>query len=476
MKPKAENKNDDGLLEYLEDIIGTSEYKDQIEQGLVKIDELNDGCTKKGDLFKITETAKKELEGGKDEALLFLKKEREMLEKKAFFYRYSLEDEEKYLVEQTAELNEVKAKLNNDNSSRKGIKDKEKKLNDEFNHATEKMRQIDEKINTLKKAHKMIEKSKVTMNEQIKHMENKKKKATKALEKSNNTTRQAENSVTRLEDNLADYTKQVTELDQQLEVEKAALEEIKLELSDKTKEISGQIEELQQQLQPWKVKLDQKDGEITLKESEMSMLQSKLNELQEQTSHAKKRLQEIGELVKTKDEHKEYLERERNHVREQIAAGDDEVAEARGKLREMESELHAIRQRAEEAKANVSNATSRNRVLQALMHLKDSGRLNGFHGRLGDLGVIDDQYDVAVSTGGGSLDDYVVDTVECAQQCIQYMRNNNLGFGKFIVLQKLRKFKLNRIDTPVPRLFDLITPSDPRYAPAFYSSICHFGW
>ena len=31
MKPKAEKENDDGLLEYLEDIVGTSKYKKLIE-------------------------------------------------------------------------------------------------------------------------------------------------------------------------------------------------------------------------------------------------------------------------------------------------------------------------------------------------------------------------------------------------------------------------------------------------------------
>lgn len=31
MKPKAEDKNDTGLLEYLEDIIGTDKYIEQIE-------------------------------------------------------------------------------------------------------------------------------------------------------------------------------------------------------------------------------------------------------------------------------------------------------------------------------------------------------------------------------------------------------------------------------------------------------------
>jgi hypothetical protein len=42
MKPKAEDKNDTGLLEYLEDIIGTDQYKDAIEDAAKELEELNE--------------------------------------------------------------------------------------------------------------------------------------------------------------------------------------------------------------------------------------------------------------------------------------------------------------------------------------------------------------------------------------------------------------------------------------------------
>jgi structural maintenance of chromosome 4 len=42
MKPKAANEHEEGLLEYLEDIIGTSKYKTAIEEALVQVDALNE--------------------------------------------------------------------------------------------------------------------------------------------------------------------------------------------------------------------------------------------------------------------------------------------------------------------------------------------------------------------------------------------------------------------------------------------------
>jgi hypothetical protein len=42
MKPKGDDKNETGLLEYLEDIIGTDQYKQPIEEAAAKLEELND--------------------------------------------------------------------------------------------------------------------------------------------------------------------------------------------------------------------------------------------------------------------------------------------------------------------------------------------------------------------------------------------------------------------------------------------------
>ena len=69
----------------------------------------------------------------------------------------------------------------------------------------------------------------------------------------------------------------------------------------------------------------------------------------------------------------------------------------------------------------------------------------------------------------------VVDTVEQGQSCIEYLRKQNIGRASFMVLDKLggHSSKMDKIQTPqgVPRLFDLIKPKEPRFAPAFYKAI-----
>ena len=62
MKPKAQNEHDDGLLEYLEDIIGTAKYKQPIEDAAKEVETLNEVCLEKSNRVTIVEKEKDNLE------------------------------------------------------------------------------------------------------------------------------------------------------------------------------------------------------------------------------------------------------------------------------------------------------------------------------------------------------------------------------------------------------------------------------
>jgi structural maintenance of chromosome 4 len=61
--------------------------------------------------------------------------------------------------------------------------------------------------------------------------------------------------------------------------------------------------------------------------------------------------------------------------------------------------------------------------------------------------------------------------VEVGQQCIDYLRKNNLGRANFILLDRLPRRDLSAIETPenVPRLYDLVNSRKDIFNPAFYS-------
>ncbi len=73
MKPKAANEHEDGLLEYLEDIIGTSKYKEPIDEALVDVERLQEERSVKLNRLRIVEKDKSALEDEKREAEDYLR-------------------------------------------------------------------------------------------------------------------------------------------------------------------------------------------------------------------------------------------------------------------------------------------------------------------------------------------------------------------------------------------------------------------
>lgn len=57
------------------------------------------------------------------------------------------------------------------------------------------------------------------------------------------------------------------------------------------------------------------------------------------------------------------------------------------------------------------------------------------------MGGIDIKYDVAISTACGPLDNIVVDSVNTAQSCIEFLKRNDIGRGTFIALEKVKHYE-----------------------------------
>lgn len=74
MKQKSGDKDHPGLLEYLEDIIGSSQFIDLLQELGLKYNELEEQKHDRGERMKLTETELKGMSKGKDEAVRFVKR------------------------------------------------------------------------------------------------------------------------------------------------------------------------------------------------------------------------------------------------------------------------------------------------------------------------------------------------------------------------------------------------------------------
>ena len=129
-----------------------------------------------------------------------------------------------------------------------------------------------------------------------------------------------------------------------------------------------------------------------------------------------------------------------------------------------------------EIKTSNNEKSQKNNILDSLLKAQAEGRLKGIYGRLGDLGTIDVKYDVAISTACAALDHIVVESVDIAQKCVEYLRKYNLGRATFICLDKIAwvESKINEGNSKynnAERLFDLVKIKNNKFINAFYFAL-----
>lgn len=471
MKAKAEKDNDDGLLEYLEDIIGTTEYKNSIEKIGVQIEELNDVCVEKENRFEIVEREKTSLEEKKTQAVEFLENEKRFKQLTSLSLQFSLLDDRQSVESTSKKIVSLKDKLTQEQTETAEFKREIDVATNAHRELVAELKKLNNELSNLEAREKKIERERISVDEKIKQLGNKTSKSQSVIASYTRNISENEHNLKAIADEQSQHESRMQQLQQELRQEKTVLDKMKSELSEKTQGISQQIESYKKKLQPWADKLNDKESQISLAKSEVEMLQNQWTQIDASIKECEAQEESIGASQNEKSELLKSLKAEKAHITEQIGYGVDEVKNAREKLAQMKRELGDFRQRCHDARGSLQSVQNRGKVLSGLMRLKESGRIEGFYGRLGDLGSIDDKYDVAISTAAPSLDDIVVETVEVGQHCIEYLRKNNLGFGRFIILNKLRKFNLGPIESPngCARLFDLIRAKEEKFRPAFYS-------
>ncbi|EIE85270.1 hypothetical protein RO3G_09980 [Rhizopus delemar RA 99-880] len=423
MKPKAKDNNDDGLLEYLEDIIGTSKYKAPIEEASVRLEALNEVRGEKVGRVKYVSREMEGMEEKKAEAENYLENENELAQRKNELYQIYLYETRQNVDVATRAIEELNTKMSEEVKKCEAIEQEKLALNDTYQQTVDAYNEIEKESEKIAKRQAKLEREDVQLREKKEHMVNKQEKGKATLESDREARLAAQEAIKKNTEELNDRKEEVTELEKQLKIEETKLEEISKELKGKTDSYLAQIEQHQKELAPWTEKINEKQKTIDVKRSEIEILTEQI----------------MSELAKTESDTR--------------------------------AKLNIARQKADEARLSLQHSQNRGKVLSSILRMRDSGRIDGIYDRLGSLGVIDDKYDVAISTACPALDNIVVETVEAAQACIQYLRKNNLGRAVFTVLNQLRHQRTDKIKTPehVPRLFDLVEPKDKKFIPAFYS-------
>ncbi|KAJ2917163.1 hypothetical protein MD484_g3255, partial [Candolleomyces efflorescens] len=475
MKPKAPSEHEDGLLEYLEDIIGTSAYKQRIDDALTTLEQLQEDRQSKLNRLRLVEKEKLALEEQRREAINYYKLKNDHIKAQSVLCQYMIW---KWWERHTAlekDHGKYTKELENETARNKQDIEHLEDLQKHYEEIEEVFKEIEEVAETGSKDLKEMDKKVVGLEEKQKHTESRYKKLKKAVQEDTKALRNAEEAD---KDSTATLEKQRAKLSEHqatLVVEEAELEKVQEGLRGKTQVFHDQIQKKQKELQPWTSKIDASKAAIDVREGQRDTLQDRADKRREALDEAQMTFDDLVREQEARSNEQKGFKDKKDRLKQDIANSSRRVEDAKRNLDQWRSKAMSARNTFDEAKASQSANRSQGAVVNGLQALKDQGRLHGFHGKLGALGTIDGKYDVAISTAaGGPLSNMVVDTVDQGKICIDYLRANNLGRASFMVLEKLpNSNRMDPFQTPegVPRLFDLVKPKNPMYRKAFYKAL-----
>ena len=476
MKPKGAAPGDEGLLEYLEDIVGTLQYVEPIEEASKKLEELNDKRDVMVNRLKLVEGEKDALAIVKAEAEAFLEKEKELLFTRSTMYQLFIQETQKNLATIQENKDALTQKLEEERAKHSEHEDALKSAEGRKGELAGELSRIQAAYDKSVKDFADFERKDVKYREDLKNMKAKVKKTEAKITKDTEKQKQMAAECAEIEKDVPALESKKADLEGRVEKEEAALSALLDSLKGEMAEIGAQLDQVQKELAPWEGKLADAQGAFDVATAERALLLNKHAEAEKALITAregkKDALTKAKELKTTIGEEEEVLASERSRAVKARAA----ETEAKEKEAVAQAETREVRGKLEQRRAAAESEKSQNAMVKALLDAQAAGALKGVLGRLGDLGAIDKKYDIAVSTACGSLNYILVETTADAQQCVSYLRKNNLGRGDFVALDKqkhyMQKIQAN-VKNPenVPRLIDLIKPAEERFAVAFYHGV-----
>eukprot|EP00899_Mesostigma_viride_P022586 jgi/Mesvir1/3511/Mv11989-RA.2 len=476
MKPKGQAPGDEGLLEYLEDIIGSNVYVERIQQREKEVEEVTEKRQGMINRVKIVEKEKERLEGAKLEAENYMAKEMELWSTRGVLAQLMEAACARHITDIEAKRGEAEAKLEHERAKYLDHNAKMAVMEKAMAEKNKEKQAVQAELDICQKDYSEFERKDIKSREDLSHCKAKLKKLKEKLEKDEKKKEEMARASVDAEAAIPATQKRIEASGKQLALEEQQLEKVQAAVREELEGYRVQLEAVQEQLAPWDKKRAEAQARVDVATAERDLLVGKQAAAEQRLRNAVAAESSAKESLVAKERDISRMEAEARDARQAATkARADEKAHA-AKEAELAANVQALRSRCAELRAAQSAERSQGAVAKGLMAAKASGQIPGIFGRLGDLGAIDAKYDVAVSTACGALDWIVVATTGDAQKCVELLRKNNLGIATFLILEKqqhLASKMREKVSPPegVPRLFDLIQVPDERLLPAFYFAL-----
>eukprot|EP01100_Stratorugosa_tubuloviscum_P015320 TRINITY_DN872_c0_g1_i11.p2 TRINITY_DN872_c0_g1~~TRINITY_DN872_c0_g1_i11.p2 ORF type:complete len:191 (-),score=69.72 TRINITY_DN872_c0_g1_i11:2-574(-) len=176
MKAKVTNEYKYGMLEYLEDIIGTNKYLKEIEKLAKQVDETNEERTEKLNRAKVAEKEREDLEGAKMEAEEYLRKESLIVDKETIILKMNKKQINMKIEKMDKQRKEFESKMNEYREKNGKLINQLENEQKEYNRKTIELQKLEQQLNKSKNEFQIYERKNITLTEELKHCKSKHKK------------------------------------------------------------------------------------------------------------------------------------------------------------------------------------------------------------------------------------------------------------------------------------------------------------
>jgi len=475
MKPKAPTPHETGMLEYLEDIIGSNRFVDDIEAAATEVDGLNEIRGEKLNRLKSVEKEKDSLEGSKTEAEEFLRLEKELHANNAAVLQKHRAETSASVADTEAKKAELDEKLQAQKENTKALTDEEKDLAKRYKEVSKEYEATGQEMQEAKEKFAICERKDIARREELKHSKAKVKKITAAKDKE--------------EEKLKKLSKQIEADTNGIAAKEAEAEAAQQAQAHEQGVLDKMFAGLQEETEPFRIKLEKENAKLEPLEKEVVAAKSTFEVADAELKLLTERIESGSKGLETAFAEKADMESRIETANVNLAKYQKSLDAAQKKLAKTSAELVQVnveeagtntslksgRSTLEEQRRSQESTKSRNALLSALMEAQSNGKLTGILGRLGDLGTIAEEYDVAITTACPQLNFIVAETAKAAQMAVALMKKNKLGVATFLMLDSIQVSGKNMVpqSTPedCPRLFDLVRPADEKIRPAFYKAL-----
>lgn len=431
----------------IDEIAGVSEFEKKKEKAFEELDAVKDEIDRVEIILSEIKDRLEEVEDERKDALKYrdLKERKKELDlyliaSKKDKIKSDIERIDKVLNKKEVEKDEYASNLVDLKKEIDTIKRELEELNQEISRKGEEeqieiKREIEEIKGEISRGHDSIE----MMEESIEDVQEEKKK----IYSKRNSLKEKIDSLNedkeKLDIQLSNIQNEIDSLKQEKQKYKDKIEEIddeSFKVKEKVSELKKELEELREQKNRFFKQKDRVLDSLRRKEDEIREIEERISDFKDKKQElidSEPELEEkISGYIKKKKSHedsKSELERDKLYKKRELK----ELEEKQRKKERKLAKAEAKKQAAEE----IDNKYSR--PVREILKAKSNRILNGVYGTISELGKVEEKYSTALEiAAGGRMQSIVVETDSDAEECINYLKRNNLGRATFLPINKIQ--------------------------------------